>query len=360
MPVTAIVKGLPKVDDWFVNDVEVLAEESSGGVLRFKGTVLVDNAISAVGRYYPPRFNDAAMEATNMYMRNGGIVTMYSRHGKAVGTPSNSGLPLGLPVGKVEKPLWREGNRIRYQGMIFPTSEGNDVRVIIEHGGMRGTSLRSTKYTFHTARIGDRTVDEMDTAVIQGIDLAEEAGIEGAGIDEVLEGDAISVPVMVEEDVMDWTKVTIEDVVANMGVALKAYVQTQVEEAVKAPNARVKEVEDQMATAALALEEAKKVSNPNPALEEKIQGLELQVAIAKSAHIGISGVIATALEAKVKKVEDIAGVLPSIRAAALEEAFKGIGGDDGKGKGKQLLEDKNAGGLDKDQIEMLRLAGVHS
>jgi hypothetical protein len=200
----------------------------------------------------------------------------------------------------------------------------------------------------------------MDTAVIQGIDLAEEAGIEGAGIDEVLEGDAISVPVMVEEDVMDWTKVTIEDVVANMGVALKAYVQTQVEEAVKAPNARVQEVENQMATAALALEEAKKVSNPNLALEEKIQGLELQVAIAKSAHIGISGVIATALEAKVKKVEDIAGVLPGIRAAALEEAFKGIGGDDGKGKGKQLLEDKNAGGLDKDQIEMLRLAGVHS
>lgn len=195
--------------------VEETGEDEQGRkYLIYRGTALVDNVISGNGRFYSREANDLIMEATNAYMEEGGIVTVYSRHGKAVTGPLGE-LPTGLPVGKVVKPLWREGDRIRYEARISPTEEGQDVMVLLEDEVLKFSSIRSRPGHFKTVqkKVNGQRVDAVVEAVIHGIDLAEAPSIEGAEIDEILTEEIRieDISIREEDDPMDWKTVTLED-----------------------------------------------------------------------------------------------------------------------------------------------------
>ena len=197
-------------------EVLVCEEDDAGEItqFRYRGVALVDYAISEHGRYYSPEFNDIAAEETNAYMENGGVVTVYSRHGKAVSSRPGE-LATGLPVGKVDSPLTREGNVITYTASISPTTEGKDVAILIRDGVVKPTSIRSRDFEAHPGEINGRPVAVMERAVITGIDLAEGAGIAGAGIVQVLEEQPTITTPHTEEAKMDWKAITLESLTEN-------------------------------------------------------------------------------------------------------------------------------------------------
>ncbi len=194
--------------------------------LVFEGCVLIDEVLSrgGNGRYYSKEFNDSCMEATNLYLSVGGVVTIYSRHGRAAGETGRAPYPTGLPVGRLTKPLWRKGSEILYEAMITPTAEGKDVMVLIRDKVLLGTSLRASRYSSRMRTLETNTlVEEMISAVIVGIDLCDQAGIEGAGVRRVLEETPQWKTTEEEEETMDFSELTLEELTANRQDLLDAH-----------------------------------------------------------------------------------------------------------------------------------------
>lgn len=192
--------------------VEEMGQDEDGRpYLVYVGTALVDNAISGNRKFYDAESNDHIMAMTNAYMEEGGIVTVYSRHGKAVPGPLGE-MPVGLPVGKVVEALWRDGDRIKYKARISATAEGKDVMVLIEDGVMKYTSIRSRygSYKLVPKKVNGQEVEAVVEAVIHGIDLAEEPGITGAGIDAILAEELTIETIEKQEDTMDLKELTLE------------------------------------------------------------------------------------------------------------------------------------------------------
>ena len=125
------------------------------------------------------------LEATLEYMNGGEVVSVFSRHGKAVQPDS---LPTGLPVGHVID-VFREGNKIKYVTGIVDTAEGRDVAKLIQSKTIRATSIRlsSSDFEFEEVTMDGKKYRKAVRGRIKGIDLADEAGIKGAGIEAILE-----------------------------------------------------------------------------------------------------------------------------------------------------------------------------
>ena len=119
--------------------VEAVTEQD--GKLYFEGVALVDNLLSHNGYFYSAEFNDLCMANTNAWMVEGNPVTMYTRHSKATG--DFFGGSEDIPIGRVSERMWREGNTIRYQGMIAATSTGRDMQTLIREGIVKPTSIRT-------------------------------------------------------------------------------------------------------------------------------------------------------------------------------------------------------------------------
>ncbi len=302
--------GRPCVIASLVGPVRVLETEETDGDakvgLGWQGVVLIDGVISqgGTGRYYSEDFNNRCMEATNLFMSAEGIVTIYSRHGKVVGESGKAMYPTGLPVGKVTKPLWREGKEIWYEARITPTAEGKDVALLIEQKVLVGTSLRAVRYRSRKRKINGVTVEEMLDAVILGIDLCDQAGIAGAGIRKVLEEE----PQWEVEEEMDYKALTLEELKTNCQPLLDEYAATGLAE----KDTTIAELADQLAVnkgehdaAAVALEEA--------------QGKLKMLALYEASTTGLSKLIVDRLvTAGVSTPEEIAEKLPAVKAEALQ------------------------------------------
>ena len=314
----------------------IVVEEADGGGLKVKGVALIDEAVSSNDRYYSKMFNDKCMEATNAYMASGGVVTVYSRHGKAMGSPLG-GLPVDLPVGKVTAPLYREGAEIWYSAFIAPTTEGKDVAVLVRSGVMVATSIRATDYESRMRKLNGHPVEEMLAAVIAGIDLADEAGIRGAGIREILEAAPQFTDMEEgEKEDMEIKDLTLEQLQAERSDlidALKASVLEPV--TVQLEDAKTK----------LAALETEKVTGgqERPGLAAKVADLEaalkaagLTIKVAEAAHTGnLSKTIYEGLKKDVKTEEDIPKVLKAVRESALVQFAAGVqSGDTGNGSAK--------------------------
>lgn len=293
----------------------ILESEKGSDNLRFEGCVLVDEVLSQAGkgRYYSTEFNDRCMEATNLYLSAGGIVTIYSRHGRAAGESGRALYPTGLPVGRVTKPLWRKGAEILYEAMISPTSEGSDVMVLIRDEVLQPTSLRASRYSSRMRALEDSSiVEEMVSAVIVGIDLCEQSGIEGAGIRRVLE-EAPQWKDLTEEDgTMTYEELTLELLVENRQDLLDAHATPLLEARVAEiatladANAALKQ---QLATATAAAEAAA-ASTPDAG----------RLAVLEACSCGLSRIMADKLTASgLNTAETIAPVLEGIRASSLQE-----------------------------------------
>jgi hypothetical protein len=304
----------------------VVAEEvAADGGLRFRGVALVDEAISGnTGhRYYSKAFNDKCMEATNQYMADGHIVTIYSRHGKAI--PKQGQLPEHMPVGRVTKDLWREGRNVMYEGFIAPTAEGRDLATLIRSGVVKATSIRAIEMDSRKRKMGDQTVEEMLEGVIVGIDTADFPGIAGAGITELLE----ETPKFSDEEVndMEWGELTLEELVANRQDLLDEHVASVTE----VLNQKVQDLEAQLVEAQKVTTEDLVPLADKTALEVKVaemlaelSTLRLEVAIEYAAQIGVGRKIVEELKSKVKIIEDIDKMLPNARSRALALVLSGV------------------------------------
>jgi len=297
-----------------------LLEESEDG-MKVVGVALVDNAVSSNNRYYSAEFNDACMEATNKFMQKH-TVSMFSRHGNAIGSALS--MPTALPIGKITKPLYRQGNEIWYEGLIVDTTEGDDVMKLVRKEVMNATSIRANAYKSKTRKMNGRSVEELLKATIVGIDTTDRAGIAGAGIRHVLE----EAPNW-EETEMEWEKLTLESLKANRA--------DLVEECLTEVTGRLADLETKLG----------EVTETYSANEEKVATLEseaeshesalaksaLELAIAKAAHIGLMvQTIYETLVEKVESVEDIEKYLPEARKAGRKMVFAGIAQPVAKGR----------------------------
>jgi len=285
----------------------ILESEGEDKSLHFQGCVLVDEVLSqgGKGRYYSKEFNSRCMESTNLFMAAGGVVTVYSRHAKAAGETGTALYASGLPVGRITKPLWRKGAEILYEAMISDTTEGRDVITLIRDEVLQDTSLRASNYSSRMRAMEDAgMVEEMVSAVIVGIDLCDQGGIEGAGIRRVLEEEPQWIDTE-EDNTMEFTDLTLESLVENRQDLLDAHTKPLLE-------AKVAE----MAT----------LADANAALKTQLAAAAApspdagRLAILEASNCGLSKIMADKLSTMgVGTAETIAPVLESVRAASLQE-----------------------------------------
>ena len=365
-------------DDVLITPLDQLTilEETADGGLKIEGVALVDEAISANRRYYSEDFNNAAMIATNLYRKHGGKVTVYSRHGRAVGEQGNARHPVGLPVGVVTENLFRQDSEVKYRAFIAPTSEGRDVITLVRSKVLEGTSIRSNRFKSRSRRMTDGTVvEEMLEAVITGIDLCDAPGIPGAGITAILEEkptwvaeedeDEDKKP-KTEEDQehMDWEKVTLAELKEHCAALLEEYA-ADIKQKVTVLEGTVASLTE--ARVALVTERDTALAGTAP-LQTEVGQLRLSLAIQRAAQIGVGRDIVEALEKRVKTAEEIAGVIEEVRSTALAAV---LGQPPGKtsARGAAKVEDagvdeEDEGGdtiaeedLTADQLQILRFAG---
>jgi len=227
----------------------------------------------------------------------------------------------------VEKPLWRDGREIWYQGFIAPTTEGRDTATLIKTAVMFHTSIRAKDYQSKTMQMPDgQYVEAMEDAVIAGIDLTDEPGIRGAGIRNILEEQPVlsdppdeAVETPMEEQEMEWEKVTLEDLVTARKDLLDDYVATLVEAgALVKADEKAEEEKLTLVTLTEELSSVKaKAEEDQKALAEAVLGQK----IAEASLIGrIPQALHEILVEKVKTEEDIAKVLPDAREQAIVAA----------------------------------------
>lgn len=298
----------------------------SDGAMFVEGIALVDEAISSNGRYYSREFNDKAMEATLNYMKAGHTVTMYGSHGRAVPN-AGSRWASGYPVGRIFT-LERRGDNIWYQAFIVPTTEGRDMQTLIKTGCMYASSIRTGIWTSESAVINGQAVDKMLSAVIQGIDLADEPGIEDAGIYRILEDNGTtevqseSTENSTEEIEMDLSKLTLEEFLAARKDLADTITASAVE-AYKVANpvveAKNPDLEKKLADATAAVD----------ALNAKLESAELKVAAYEQSTFGVSKTLAEAVIAKVTKVEDIAAFIAEEKPKAIDALLGATRGNPG-------------------------------
>jgi hypothetical protein len=272
----------------------------TGVLLRYKGVALIDHILSDNDVYYSPGFNTQAMESTNEFMALGGKVTVYSRHGGAV--QRAGALPTGLPVGRVDRPLQREGPEIVYEAAIADTAEGRDVAALIRSTVLGPTSVRFRPRGFEAERMvmEGKNVLRPSRGLIKGIDLAEDAGIPGAGIVQIFEEAPLMTPfVPPEEDNMDWKEVTLKE--------LEEHVPTLLEESRAETVGLLEAAQGALASALEAATAAEALRGDD----------DLNVAILEASMIGVSREIRARLIEKCTKVEDIKPVLEEVRLSAL-------------------------------------------
>jgi len=284
------------------------SDDDSKKSLHFEGCVLIDEVLSqgGKGRYYSKEFNTRCMEATNLYLAAGGVVTVYSRHAKAAGESGTAAYAIGLPVGRITKPLWRKGEEILYEAMISSTAEGTDVMTLIRDKVLLGTSLRASRYSSRMRALEDSTVvEEMVSAVIVGIDLCDRAGIEGAGIRRVLEEAPQWMNADEEDDTMEFKDLTLESLVENRQDLLDAHTTPLLE----AKSAEMAVLADANAVLKKQLADA---DAPSPDTN--------RLAVLEACNCGLSKIMSEKLTVMgVGTAEAIAPVLESVRAASLQE-----------------------------------------
>jgi hypothetical protein len=332
----------------------IITEETENGELHFEGVALVDNAMSQNRRFYSATFNSRCMEETNRVIEEGGVVTIFSRHGRALG--SFGSLPTGLPVGKVPQ-LFREGNEIRYKGVIVPTTEGKDMMTLMKTGVMFGTSIRANKYESQPREFEGETVEEMVSATLAGIDFTDDPGIKGAGVVRILE----EAPKWEqEEQEMNWEELKLEELLEHAKPLLDEYAATVAEavgEQATALQGKVAELEEAVVK---LTEEKVTLAEQATAATEQLAIVGLKLKVAEAAHVGMSKSIYEELASAVAKEEDIPALLAEAKDKALAVALSGV--SRGEPKGQTSFEDEDEDEDEEPQMteeakKILSLAG---
>lgn len=347
-----------------LEEVQIEGEAEPG--LKYKAVALIDGVMSENDRFYSAEFNERCMEATNSFMESGGVVTIFSRHGKALG--SFGSLPTGLPVGKVVDPLYREGNEICYHGLIVPTTEGKDMMTLIRTAVMPWNSIRADEWKSVPRELEGREVQDMVSAVLAGIDFTDNPGIKGAGVRQILEEAPEWTEETQEDSNMEWENVTLEDLQEHCPELLDEYAATKVEpvqaQATEA-QAKVEELTEtvtvlgeEKVTVEETAEAAKTAAEASVETANKtIADLTLKLKIAEASLIGgIARGVYEELGDKVEKEEDIEACLTEARERQMTIALASVGTGHAKGRAT-IPEEETDRTLSEGQERVLALAG---
>jgi hypothetical protein len=277
------------------------ADLPPGVLLRFTGTASSDGAVSRNKRFYSPEFNTRAMEEANAYITRGGVITMFARHGRAVQPNS---LATGIPCGRVLE-FFRDGPRIRYRSELIDTEDGRDMAVAVKTKTMPGTSIRIHQPKGRQITLNGVRVTELTEGFYNGVDFAVEPGIEGAGVDAILEEYTIE-----EIEDMEWKDITLEELLENRKDLLEEYLLTltQGDQAKYLDPAKKTALEESLAVASSALEESK-----------------YTLAVHEAAHILTTKKIFDEIMARKPKLEEISEVAVEVRSTAITEALANLG-----------------------------------
>ena len=310
--------------------LEVVSESNEGSpdsIMEVEGVALKDDIISANLRYYSAEFNDKLIENTNRYIDEGGIATMFTSHGKAAGT---GGLftPVveELPIGRIVK-LFRAKDAeeiVKYQAIIMPTSEGRDVQVLLRHGGIGSTSIRADgrTVTCRMGRVDGQDVEIMENATLSGIDFTAHPGVAGAGIVRVFE----SAPqVAYSQETETKEEDMLEDATLDqLKEKCPELIEELTGELTTAHTSEVDELNNQLASLTQALEasanpeESARLNEELEAAQAEILELQIKLAVAEAAHVGISSLVAEKIRAGDPKT---AAAVQDLAHEAIKEAL---------------------------------------
>jgi len=311
------------------NNALLQISEVASDSMFVEGVALFDGQVSSAGRLYTREFNDKAMEATLDWMADGHTVTVYSRHGRAI-PPRGQQFSRDIPIGRIVT-LFRKDNAISYQGFIAPTAEGRDVQTLVKTGCLFASSIRTAIWTSQPATLNGQEVEEMLSATIQGIDFADEPGIEGAGVYKILEGDIEVQPmpvimesneqIMEDNNVDELKDVTLEqfkEARSDLVDAIKGEVMEAVNETKDTElKGLTREVLDAKCP---ALVEAIKTETLDATTEETDK-LRFEITILEASQLGLSKKLADKVRAAAKTPEEVAEAVVELRKAVVDEAL---------------------------------------
>ena len=313
------------------NDALLQISEVASDSMFVEGVALFDGQVSSAGRLYTREFNDKAMEATLDWMAEGHTVTVYSRHGRAIPLRGQV-FSRDIPIGRIVT-LFRKGNAISYQGFIAPTAEGRDVQTLVKTGCLFASSIRTAIWTSQPATLNGQEVEEMLSATIQGIDFADEPGIEGAGVYKILEGDieVQPMPVIMEsnelleqnmegnvDELKDVTLEKLKEARSDLVDAIKGEVMEAVNET---KDTELKELTREVLDAKCpALVEAIKTETLE-AVTEETDKLKFEIKILESSQLGLSKKLADKVRAAASTPDEVAEQIDALRKAVVDEAM---------------------------------------
>jgi len=308
--------------------VEAVREEN--GNLYFEGVALVDNLLSHNGYFYSAEFNDLCMANTNAWMDEGHPVTMYTRHSKATGDWMGAGED--IPIGRVAEPLYREGNTIRYKGMIAATSTGRDMQTLVREGIVKPTSIRTYTFTAKPATMEGEEVMWLTDGRVEGIDFCERPGIEGAGVKRIFEeAPPYAEPQGKEANIMDWDTLNYEEVVEHRRDLFERFTTEHIGSLLSERDALKGQVEE--------LANRPPAPADTSALEAEVASLKRDLAIERAAHGDVSALIAQRLRGEDVPEDALAERAGALRLAMLNDAVAETGGGDGKAAVEDVEED---------------------
>jgi len=201
---------------------------------------------------------------------------------------------------------------------------------------MPGTSVRSVKrYKSRMGKVDGRVLEVMEWAIIEGIDLTDDPGITGAGIESFLEEASQLVSITAEEvSDMDLDTLTLEELKEHRPDLLAEVVgplKVRLEEAQAAPP-------DPKDPPEADTQDPKTPADPPPGVAtkvEELQGqlvtagdrikeLEYELGLNQAAQQEVGKVIVEELRKVTEGVDEIPAKLPEIRTQAIHALLESV------------------------------------
>lgn len=198
---------------------DIIQESIDNKTFKFKGIAMIKDSISGNGRRYSGQLVENTVNTIKGILESSGSYPL-SVMADHPGLVSNKTL---TTVGKITD-IYLEGNNAVIEAEIANTSVGKDVQELIRGKFVEGLSIRASKAKMKKMNIDGRSVNDVLEMELNGVDLVTNPGVKGAKVLDILESAEnssvfISIAeeeiVDIEEEKMDYSKITLEELKLN-------------------------------------------------------------------------------------------------------------------------------------------------
>lgn len=198
---------------------DIIQESIDNKTFKFKGIAMIKDSISGNGRRYSGQLVENTVNTIKCILESSGSYPL-SVMADHPGLVSNKTL---TTVGKITD-IYLEGNNAVIEAEIANTSVGKDVQELIRGKFVEGLSIRASKAKMKKMNIDGRSVNDVLEMELNGVDLVTNPGVKGAKVLDILESAEnssvfISIAeeeiVDIEEEKMDYSKITLEELKLN-------------------------------------------------------------------------------------------------------------------------------------------------